>query len=857
MSPEQASGRRGSVTTATDVYGLGALLYACLIGSPPFKGDDVVATLRLVIDQAPEPPSKSNPRVDRDLETICLKCLEKDPKRRYDSAAALADDLERYLHGEPILARRTGTWERLRKWSRRHPAAAALVGMSAVAALTLAGLGVALFIHSQLRSAYAEVERQSGIAQRALASELSLLYQNRIIFAERELNDNNPVRAEELLDECPTDRPVWEWNYLKRQCHADLLTIATSHAPIWTLAISPDGRLIATGGVGAEGTLELWNAQTGERVRTLSGHVDAVWNAVFSPDGTRIASVGGSQNQPDQVLIRDVLTGRVLASCPVGAGLYSSVAFSPDGQKVVVASGSVAKEGWLKVCNAQTGAVLHTISVGPEPVYFGSFSPDGKRLIAVVGSINVRTTPGKLNEARVWDAATSQFRFSLLGHKKTVMGAFFSPDGQTIATVSFDATVKLWSAADGQERLTLLGHRDTVNQAVFSRDNRRVATASDDGSAKVWDTVTGQELLSVRGHKASVQVLAFGSDDRRLITGGYDGLVKVWDATSSTEARILTGPHSRVSAIAFRLDGRQLVSGGHDGTLRLWDPHTGRLITSLTGHTKPITSVAFSPDGTKIASAAGEWSAEAKASGQLYLWDATTGRLKYSLDAHKAIVWSVAFSHDSLRLVSGGGEYYTPGENLIVWEVATGRKLLSIPDLKVGIRAVAFSPDSQRIAAAVESVVQVWDSETGAKLLTFEKVHKNQVNDLAYSPDGRGLVSGSEDATLCLWDAATGRPARSLIAGKLTIEKVAFSPDGLRIATAGQDQMVKVWDAVTGQQLIALRGDSERVWSVTFSPDGRLIASAGESGLIKLWDGSPWVEPSERDVPTSRASAVP
>jgi WD40 repeat protein len=146
----------------------------------------------------------------------------------------------------------------------------------------------------------------------------------------------------------------------------------------------------------------------------------------------------------------------------------------------------------------------------------------------------------------------------------------------------------------------------------------------------------------------------------------------------------------------------------------------------------------------------------------------------------------------------------------------------------------------ERIAAGVGSVIQVWDSQTGANILTFEKVHKNGVNDLVYSPDGRSLVSVSEDATLCVWDAATGRLARSLIAGKLGIEEVAFSPDGQRIATASQDRMVKLWDVITGQQLIALRADPDQVWSVAFSPDGRLIASAGESGLIKLWDGSPW-----------------
>jgi hypothetical protein len=312
MSPEQASGRRGSVTTATDVYGLGALLYACLTGSAPFKSDDVVATLRLVIDQAPEPPSKSNPHVDRDLETICLKCLEKDPKRRYDSAAALGDDLERYLRGEPILARRTGTWERLLKWSRRHPAAAALVGMSGVAALTLIGLGVALFIHSQLRSAYAEVDRQRGIAESALTSERTFLYQNRVLFAQRELDENNVKSAEGLLGECPLGLRGWEWNYLKRQCHPELATMLGPGPPLWCVAASPDGRWIATGG--EDKSVQISEAGTGRLAWGLSEHGEPVYSVAFSPDGRRLASVGGSMNGSDRLLIHEVETGRTVVN---------------------------------------------------------------------------------------------------------------------------------------------------------------------------------------------------------------------------------------------------------------------------------------------------------------------------------------------------------------------------------------------------------------------------------------------------------------------------------------------------------------------------------------------------------------
>jgi hypothetical protein len=354
MAPERF---RGQGDARADVYTLGLTLYELLTLRPGFDSTDRLRLIEQIMTEEPRKPRAIDGRIPRDLETIVLKAIEKDPKARYQSAEAMGEDLGRFLADEPIRARQVSAIERGWRWCRRNKAAAGFLAASAVAALALVGFVVGLTFHTQLRTAYGEVERQRGIAEQALARELSLLYQNRIIFAERELNDNNPHRAEALLVECPRERRNWEWNYLKRQCHTDLLTIETSQAPIWTLAISPDGRLIATGGVGVDGTVELWNAETGARVLPLSGHVDAVWNVSFSPDGTRIASVGGSLNRPDQVLIRDVLTGRVLASCPVGAGLYSSVAFSPDGQKVVVASGSVAKEGWLKVCDAQNGAV--------------------------------------------------------------------------------------------------------------------------------------------------------------------------------------------------------------------------------------------------------------------------------------------------------------------------------------------------------------------------------------------------------------------------------------------------------------------------------------------------------------------
>jgi WD40 repeat protein len=842
MSPEQASGRKGSLTTAADVYGLGAILYATLTGRPPFQSDSVVETLEQVRERAPERPSLINARVDRDLETICLKCLEKDPRSRYGSADAVADDLERWRRGEPILARRAGTWERVGKWSRRHPAVAALVGMSGVAALTLVGLGVALVYHARLQAAYAEKDA-------ALARELTFLYQNRIIFAEREMNDNNPHRVEELLSECPEDRRNWEWNYLKRQCHTELRTIQAHDSPVRRVVISPDGRLIATSAV-RDGTVRLWDSETGRKVRTLTGHFeDDTVCCAFNPDGTRIASVGGHFTDQDRLLVHDVATGETLLSLPVATGSAASVAFSPDGREIVVASGlksatvagKVERTGWVKVYNAETGEERRPLATINEKVDFVAFSPDGTSVMAYVGSQDI---PGTLlNEVRVWDAQSGAVRLRVREHPKLLVSAWYSPDGRAIATCGYDATVRLWDAADGHALAVLRGHRACTNWAAFSPDGRRIASTSDDGSAKIWDVQTGEVLITVRGHRGGFYAVAFSPDGRRLVTSGNDGAVKIWDATASPEARTLVASdtHAAVRAVAFSPDGRRLLTASDDHALKLWEVPSGRLLATWTGHSAPVWSVTFSPDGTTAASAAGDWT-KTDQLGEVRIWDAATGRVLHALRAHQAIAWCVDFSPDGRRLVSGGGETHTPGQEVIFWDVATGTRLHTIPDVKAGVTTLRLNPDGQRIAVAVGTEMQVWEADTGKPVLTLE-ANQGEISNLTYTPDGRTIVSPHKNGAVRVWDAVTGQRIHTLLADKFGCFAVAVNSDGSRIASAGTDLTVKLWDTATGQQLITLRGHPEGIMqinAVAFSPDGHWIASGDTSGVVKLWDGSPF-----------------
>jgi hypothetical protein len=345
-------------------------LFELLTLRPAFESATRAKLIDLVINEPPPQPRKYDPKIPRDLETIVLKAIAKEPAERYATAEALAADLENFLADKPIQARRSTAPERAWRWCRRNKAAAGLLAASAVAALALVGVVVGSIDNVRVRAserkavtAQLEAEKQKQKAETAAESERRLGYFHRVVVAEHELTANNVGRAERLLDECPADLRDWEWNYMKRQCHTELKTIQAHQGTVRSLALSPNGRLIATAAQ-SDDTVRVWDAETRREVQTLPGHLSGVYAVAFSPDGTRVVSSGGSWNHPDRVLIREVATGETVGSFQLGTGLGSTVAFSPDGRRVVIASGEINRAGWVKVCDAQTGRERLTIPTG-------------------------------------------------------------------------------------------------------------------------------------------------------------------------------------------------------------------------------------------------------------------------------------------------------------------------------------------------------------------------------------------------------------------------------------------------------------------------------------------------------------
>ena len=390
MSPEQAAGHRGAITTATDVYGLGAIFYALLTGKAPFGGDSVIETLDAVRTRPPEPPTKRNARIPRDLELICLKCLEKDPADRYPTAGALAADLGRFAAGEPVSVRAAGAVERVAKWARRKPTLAAAYTLGLLT-LLFGGLGGAAVWQWRARPETRRTRRdgrrredgepptrRSAAAADAEQRRRSprVEYGRTIEVAHQEWREDNVAAALALLEGTRPDLRGWEWHYVHRLCHSDLLTLKGHTGPVRSASFSPDGSRVVT--ASEDKTAKAWDARTGAELLTLKGHTGLVRSASFSPDGSRVLTRG----QDGTAKVWDARTGAELLSLKGHSGPFGSASFSPDGSRIVTTSCDVtARVKVAKLWDAKTGAELFKLIGYTGLVGSASFSPDGSRIV--------------------------------------------------------------------------------------------------------------------------------------------------------------------------------------------------------------------------------------------------------------------------------------------------------------------------------------------------------------------------------------------------------------------------------------------------------------------------------------------